>query len=102
MPEQDNSSAPESLNPASETRNLPVPMPQAGLAPHERREGWLVWTLRMIFGWKAGSIRANLSDVLKAGAGETGFSPKESVMLQKILGLRERRALGGMVPRADT
>ena len=41
--------------------------------PHERREGWLVWAFRVFFGWKAGSIRANLSDVLKAGAGETGF-----------------------------
>jgi CBS domain containing-hemolysin-like protein len=101
MPEQDPTIAPEPLGPTSETRNLPVPMPQAGLVPHERREGWLVWALRVIFGWKAGSIRANLTDVLKAGAGETGFSPKESVMLQNILGLRERRVVDVMVPRAD-
>jgi CBS domain containing-hemolysin-like protein len=101
MPEQDPSGAPEPLGPTSEPRNLPVPMPSRGMAQHERREGWLAWTLRLIFGWKAGSIRANLSDVLKAGAGETGFSPKESVMLQNILGLRERRVVDVMVPRAD-
>jgi CBS domain containing-hemolysin-like protein len=101
MPEQDQSGPPEMPGPANEGRNLPVPIPQSGLVPHERREGWLVWALRVFFGWKAGSIRANLSDVLKAGAGETGFSPKESVMLQNILGLRERRVVDVMVPRAD-
>jgi CBS domain containing-hemolysin-like protein len=101
MPEQDPSSSPEPLGPAHEARNLPVPIPQGSLVRHQRREGWLVWALRMIFGWKAGSIRANLTDVLKAGAGETGFSPKESVMLQNLLGLRERRVVDVMVPRAD-
>jgi CBS domain containing-hemolysin-like protein len=101
MPEQDPSSPPEPLGPAPEARNLPVPIPPGSLVPHQRREGWLIWALRVIFGWKAGSIRANLSDVLRAGAGETGFSPKESVMLQNILGLRERRVVDVMVPRAD-
>jgi len=101
MPEQDHSGSPEPPGPVSDARNLPVPVPQRGLLRHERREGWLVWALRVIFGWKTGSIRANLTDVLKAGAGETGFSPKESVMLQNILGLRERRVVDVMVPRAD-
>src|SRR5260370_21702180 len=101
MPEQDNTSSPEPLGPASEARNLPEVTSQGSLVPLERREGWLVWALRVIFGWKAGSIRANLTDVLKAGAGETGFSPKESVMLANILGLRERRVVDVMVPRAD-
>ena len=101
MPEQDPSSSSEPAGPAPETRNLPVPIPRSSLVPHERPEGWLVWALRMLFGWKAGSIRANLTDVLKAGAGETGFSPKESVMLQNLLGLRERRVMDVMVPRAD-
>src|SRR5258708_7233426 len=101
MPEQDNSSAPEPPGPASETRNLPVPIPQSDLVRHGRREGWLVWALRVILGWKAGSIRANLTDVLRAGAGGTGFSAKESVMLQNIRGLRERRVADVMVPRAD-
>ena len=101
MPEQDPSISPEPPGPAHEARNLPVPIPQGSLVRHQRREGWLVWALRLIFGWKAGSIRANLTDVLKAGAGETGFSPKESVMLQNLLGLRERRVADVMVPRAD-
>src|SRR4029077_19304359 len=69
MPEQDPSSSSEAAGPAPETRNLPVPIPQSSLVAHERPEGWLVWALRILFGWKAGSIRANLTDVLKAGAG---------------------------------
>jgi CBS domain containing-hemolysin-like protein len=101
MPEHDLSGPSEPLGPASEPRNLPVPVPPRGLVRHARREGWLAWTLRVIFGWRAGSIRANLTDVLKAGTGESGFSPKESVLLQNILGLRERRVVDVMVPRAD-
>jgi len=102
MPDQDPSSLPEPPGPAHEPRHLPVPIPPGNsLVPHQRREGWLVWALRVVFGWQAGSVRANLSDVLRAGAGETGFSPKESVMLQNILGLRERRVVDVMVPRAD-
>jgi CBS domain containing-hemolysin-like protein len=101
MTEQDPSSPSEPLGPAPETRNLPVPVLQGSLVPHQRREGWLLWALRVLFGWQAGSFRANLTDVLRAGAGETGFSPKESVMLQNILGLRERRVVDVMVPRAD-
>jgi CBS domain containing-hemolysin-like protein len=102
MPEQDPSSPPEPPGPAQEARNLPVPIPPGNsLVPHQRREGWLVWALRVVFGWQAGSVRANLTDVLRAGASETGFSPKESVMLQNILGLRERRVVDVMVPRAD-
>src|ERR1700726_760707 len=101
MPEQDQSGSPELPGPANEGRNLPVLVPAGSLLLHERHEGWMAWALRVVFGWKAGSIRANLSDVLKAGAGETGFSPKESVMLQNILGLRERRVVDVMVPRAD-
>src|ERR1017187_7808800 len=101
MPEQDQSGSPEPPAPAHDGRNLPVPIAAGSLVRHERRESWMAWALRVVFGWKAGSIRANLSDVLKAGAGETGFSPKESVMLQNILGLRERRVVDVMVPRAD-
>jgi CBS domain containing-hemolysin-like protein len=85
----------------ADVRNLPVPVPARDLVPREQREGWLVRALRAIFGWNTGSVRSNLSDVLGAGAGETGFSPKESVMLQNILHLRERRVIDVMVPRAD-
>ena len=57
---------------------------------------------RTLFGWKPGSIRADLKDVLDAmPPGESGFSPDESRMLKNILGLRERRVDDVMVPRAD-
>jgi CBS domain containing-hemolysin-like protein len=39
--------------------------------------------------------------VLEDGAGETGFSPTERIMLRNILGLRERRIADVMIPRAD-
>lgn len=79
-------------------RNLPVPMPE----PHEKRENWLVRTVRNLFGWKPGSMRADLKDVLDAMTpGESGFSPEESRMLKNILALRERRVGDVMVPRAD-
>ncbi|MEA2993707.1 MAG: hemolysin (HlyC) family protein [Alphaproteobacteria bacterium] len=58
--------------------------------------------LRVVFGWKPGSIRADLEVVLEDGApGETGFSPEERTMLKNILGLRERRVEDIMLPRAD-
>jgi CBS domain containing-hemolysin-like protein len=62
---------------------------------------WLGRTLRTLFGLKAGSIRADLRSALEKGAGEGGFSPKESAMLSNILSLRERRVADVMVPRAD-
>jgi CBS domain containing-hemolysin-like protein len=62
---------------------------------------WLGRTLRTLFGAKGGSIRANLRSALEKGAGEAGFSPKESAMLRNILSLRERRVADVMVPRAD-
>src|SRR6476646_12001780 len=80
-----------------EPRNLPVPVPP----PRDGSDNWLARALRTLFGWKPGSIRADLKDVLDAGAGETGFSPKESAMLRNILSLRERRVADVMVPRAD-
>ena len=39
--------------------------------------------------------------MLETPAGETGFSPTERRMLKNILGLRERRVVDVMVPRAD-
>jgi len=93
--------APDPPGAASEVRNLPVPLPPRDLMAREQRETWLAWALRVIFGWRSGSIRADLTDVLKTGAIDAGFSPKESIMLQNILGLRERRVVDVMVPRAD-
>jgi len=82
-------------------RNLPIPVPQ----PREvARNGdtWLGRVMRSLFGWKAGSIRADLETVLSADtSGVTGFSPAESRMLRNILNLRERRVDDVMLPRAD-
>src|SRR6266568_3919787 len=99
MPESDSTSPSDPAGSASGTRNLPVPVPRP--VAREGGEGWLARTLRAIFGWKSSSIRADLKDVLEGDAGERGFSPKESAMLKNILGLRERRVVDVMVPRAD-
>lgn len=83
---------------AFEPRNLPVPVNTV----RENGEGWFMRTLRALFGWKQGSIRADLKDVLDlVPPGESGFSPEESRMLKNILGLREHRVGDVMVPRAD-
>jgi CBS domain containing-hemolysin-like protein len=80
-------------------RNLPVPM-KAGA--REGGDGFLSKWLRAILGWRAGSTRADLKEVLEDSApGDLGFSPEESTMLKNILGLRERRIDDVMVPRAD-
>ena len=88
-------------HPASESRNLPVVIPRPSAVARGSGDGWFARALRAIFGWKSGSIRSDLKDVLDAGAGETGFSPKESAMLKNILSLRERKVVDVMVPRAD-
>jgi CBS domain containing-hemolysin-like protein len=81
-----------------EPRNLPVPVPPV----REGGDNWFVRTFRTLFGWKPGSIRADLKDVLDdMTPGESGFSPEESRMLKNILALRERRVGDVMVPRAD-
>jgi CBS domain containing-hemolysin-like protein len=81
-----------------EPRNLPVPIQPA----RENGEGWFMRALRSLFGWKQGSIRADLKDVLDLmPPGESGFSPDESRMLKNILSLRERRVGDVMNPRAD-
>ncbi len=93
------SSASEAAGETSQSRNLPVPVPQTIDAPSEG--GFLRW-FRALFGWRTGSMRADLKVVLEEGApSETGFSPEESAMLKNILGLRERRIADVMVPRAD-
>src|SRR5262249_59848648 len=79
-----------------ETRNLPA----AVTPPVEREHGWLMSILRALFGGKAHTIRSDLRTMLEARAGGTGFSPKESAMLQNILSPRERRGAHRMGPRA--
>jgi len=89
---------PPSPTASFEPRHLPVPVPQK----RANGESWLARMLRALFGWKAGSIRADLKDVLDAMTpGESGFSPEESRMLKNILGLRERRVGDVMIPRPD-
>jgi hemolysin (HlyC) family protein len=89
---------PPSSHASFEPRHLPVPVPQR----RENGESWLARVLRTLFGWKPGSIRADLKDVLDAMTpGESGFSPEESRMLKNILALRERRVGDVMIPRAD-
>ena len=82
---------------SSQVRNLPAVVPQ----DQPRGRGWLSRTLRALFGWNPGSVRAHLRETLEESAGETGFSADESRMLKNILALRERRMHDVMVPRAD-
>ena len=97
MPDSD----PTHSNEPGTAYNLPALVPRSAPAAGEAAEGWLARALRTVFGWKASTIRADLKDVLEDGAGETGFSPTERTMLKNILGLRERRIVDVMVPRAD-
>jgi CBS domain containing-hemolysin-like protein len=91
----DSSKKPGAAGESDYRRNLP-----AIIEP--KRESWLGRTLRTLFGWRATTLRADLSEFLdEAPAAETGFSPDESRMLKNILGLRERRLQDVMVPRAD-
>ncbi len=93
MPDSD----PPSSTTHFEPRNLPVP-----LTPRANGEGFFTRLFRTLFGWRAGSFRADLKDVLDdMTPGESGFSPEESRMLKNILGLRERRVGDVMIPRAD-
>jgi CBS domain containing-hemolysin-like protein len=101
MPDSDPTSPSDPAGTQGEKRNLPVPVPRPSVIARDGGDTWFGRALRAIFGWKPGSIRADLKDVLDADTGETGFSPKESAMLKNILGLRERRVEDVMLPRAD-
>ncbi len=86
---------------AHEPRNLPVPV-QQGEILRPAADTWFMRALRTLFGWKPGSLRADLQVVLDASTpDETSFSAIERTMLRNILGLRERRIADVMVPRAD-
>ncbi len=82
---------------ANEHRGLPMVMPEPSAQP----EGWLMRVMRILFGWKAASTRADLELVLTTEQPQSGFSPEEAAMLKNILGLRETRIERIMVPRAD-
>ena len=97
MPDPDSNTT-EVTRPIS---NLPVPV-QHGEVLRPSSEMWLMRALRTLFGWKAGSARADLQVVLDATApDETGFSTVERTMLRNILALHERRIADVMIPRAD-
>ncbi len=81
----------------SESRSLPVVIRDTA----EPSEGWLTRVMRILFGWKAASTRADLELVLTADELQSGFSPTEATMLKNILSLRETRIERVMVPRAD-
>ena len=81
----------------SEHRGLPMVVPERGA----QLEGWLTRVMRILFGWKAASTRADLELVLTTEQPQSGFSPEEAAMLKNILGLRETRIERIMVPRAD-
>jgi CBS domain containing-hemolysin-like protein len=91
--------SPQSSDPTdNERRGLPMVMPE----PTDQPEGWLTRVMRILFGWKAASTRADLELVLTAEQQpQSGFSPEEAAMLKNILGLRETRIERIMVPRAD-
>ncbi len=93
---------PDNDIPSSETpqpdHQLPVPV-QHGEILRPSSEMWLMRALRTLFGWKAGSARADLQVVLDATSpGETSFTTLERTMLRNILGLHDRRIADVMVP----
>ncbi|MDE5458573.1 CBS domain-containing protein [Bradyrhizobium sp. CSA112] len=84
-----------------DTRNLPVVV-QEGEVLRPAADNWLMRAIRTLFGWRAGSVRADLQVVLDASTpDDVGFSAIERTMLRNILGLNERRIADVMVHRAD-
>ena len=84
-----------------DTPNLPAVV-QEGEVLRPAADNWLMRAIRTLFGWKAGSVRADLQVVLDASTpDEVGFSAIERTMLRNILGLHERRIADVMVHRAD-
>jgi CBS domain containing-hemolysin-like protein len=84
-----------------DTRNLPAVV-QDGEVIRPVADNWLTRAIRALFGWKPGSVRADLQVVLDASTpDEVGFSAIERTMLRNILGLHERRIADVMVHRAD-
>ncbi|MCA6118206.1 HlyC/CorC family transporter [Bradyrhizobium sp. WSM 1738] len=84
------------------TRNLPVVV-QEGEVLRPPAENWLLRAIRTLFGWRSGSVRADLQVVLDAAStpDDVGFSAIERTMLRNILDLNERRIADVMVHRAD-
>ncbi len=67
----------------------------------QRQEG-LIYKLKSLLGLKSGTtLREDLKDALAEGQRDHAFTPQERIMLENVLGLRERRVADVMVPRAD-
>lgn len=99
MPSEDQPS--DDNRPAQDNRNLPVPV-HNGEVLRPASERWLMRVIRSLFGWKAGSVRADLQVVLDASTpDETSFTAVERTMLRNILSLHERRIADVMIHRAD-
>ena len=95
------SSDPVQNNPPADSGTQLVPVREAELL-RPAADNWLVRAMRTLFGWKSGSVRADLQVVLDATApDESNFSAIERTMLRNILGLHERRISDVMVPRTD-
>ncbi len=94
-------SDPIQSNPPADSHTQLVPMRDAELM-RPAADNWLVRAMRTLFGWKSGSMRADLQVVLDATApDESNFSTIERTMLRNILNLHERRISDVMVPRTD-
>ena len=92
----------QSSQPSEPAENEHAGLPMVMSEPGEHPESWLARVMRILFGWKAASTRADLELVLTAEQQpQSGFSPEEAAMLKNILGLRETRIERIMVPRAD-
>ncbi len=89
------------LSSGSGSRNLPALVPAATAGGQSEGESWFTRALRALFWWRPETFRADLRSALEGRAADIGLSPRESTMLRNILGLRERRAVDVMVPRAD-
>jgi CBS domain containing-hemolysin-like protein len=89
--------SPRSEPAAGERHSLPAVVPVQA----EQPESWLARMMRVLFGSRAASPRADLEQVLTAEPTQSDFSPEEAAMLKNILGLRETRIESIMVPRAD-
>jgi CBS domain containing-hemolysin-like protein len=82
-------------------RNLPAVV-QEGEILRPAADSWLLRVVRTLFGWKPGSVRADLQVVLDTSTpDEVGFSAVERTMLRNILSLHERRIADVMIHRAD-
>jgi CBS domain containing-hemolysin-like protein len=84
-----------------ESRELAAPAREHehGRAPGDN---WLARAIRTLLGWRSGSLRADLENVLETSPPDgNGFTVVERAMLRNVLDLRERRIADVMVQRAD-